>query len=57
MTAMALAIAHGGVADTQPLLAAVLLVVIVSTIVSLPYVKWRARGHARVSPQQRPRPS
>ena len=55
--AMALAIAHGGVADTQPLLAAVLLVVIVSTIVSLPYVKWRARGHARVSPQQRPRPS
>jgi BASS family bile acid:Na+ symporter len=55
--AMALAIAHGSVSDTQTLLAAVLLVVIVSAIVSIPYVKWRARGHARVPPERRPRPS
>jgi BASS family bile acid:Na+ symporter len=55
--AMALAIAHGGASDAQGLLAAVLLVVIVSGIVSLPYVKWRARGHAGAPPHHRPRPS
>ena len=39
------------------LVATVLLVVIVSSVVSLPYVKWRARGHARSPSQERPRAS
>jgi len=55
--ALALAIAHGGVTDQQALLAAVLLVVIVSSVLSVPYVKWRARGHARSPSQERPRAS
>jgi BASS family bile acid:Na+ symporter len=55
--ALALAIAHSGVTDQQALLAAVLLVVIVSSVVSVPYVKWRARGHARSPSQLPPRAS
>jgi BASS family bile acid:Na+ symporter len=48
--AIALAIAHR-VSDPQALLAAVLLVVLVSAIVSIPYVWWRARVHDGTHPQ------
>jgi BASS family bile acid:Na+ symporter len=44
--AVALAVATSGVMETKPELAAVLLYVVVSVLVSLPYVMWRRRRAA-----------
>jgi len=44
---MAIAIAHANAPEDHSIAAAILLVFLVGGIVSVPYVKWRTRGHAR----------
>ena len=54
--AMALAVTHG-LADQNQRIAAVLLAVLVTLLVSAPYLAWRSRVRARQElPQDRPRP-
>jgi len=53
---MALAVTYG-LADQNQRIAAVLLAVLVTLLVSAPYVAWRSRVRARQEPpQDRPRP-
>jgi BASS family bile acid:Na+ symporter len=53
---IAIAVA-ANVADKEPLLGAMLLVLLVSAVVTLPYVMLRGRGHAQGPTRHRPRPS